>query len=110
MTERRTARVRHKVVHRHQTGPVAFKRVSELVVLYGQPKAILRWIDIAGVRTPICVDLDPQRLRGTRAGASTTFYYDGTTVDPSYQPARPRRGRRRLPNQPLPGGRRRTDP
>lgn len=73
-----------KVVHRHRTGGQVSKRVSELIVVRGQPKAILRWIDIAGVRTPICVDLDPQRLRQVQEGPTGTLRYDGTTIDPSH--------------------------
>jgi hypothetical protein len=84
MAERRTARLARKVVHRHRTGGQVSTRVSELMVLRGQPKAILRWIDIAGMRTPICVDLDPQRLRQVQEGPNGTFRYDGTTTDPSH--------------------------
>lgn len=110
MAERRSARVPRKVVHRHRVGAMVITRVSELLVVRGEPKAILRWIDIAGVRTPICVDLDPQRLRQVQSGPNSTFHYDGTTTDPSYYPAPALRGRRRAHSEPLPGGRRRTDP
>jgi hypothetical protein len=103
MAERRIARVRQKVVHRHRIGSVNFRRVSELVFIRGEPKAVLRWIDIAGVRTPIYADLDASRLRRIQAGPKATFYYDGTTADPGEEA-------RRAPNRPLPGGRRRTDP
>lgn len=99
-----------KVVHRHRVGDQVEKRVSELILVRGEPKAILRWIDIAGVRTPICVDLDPWRLERGEAGPGETYHYDGTTVDPSYYPAPALRGRRRAPEAPMPGGRRRTDP
>ena len=113
MAERRTARVQHKVVHRHRVGGEVSKRVSEFVFLRGQPKAILRWIDVAGVRTPLYVDLDPAKLRRVRAGTATLFVYEGTTVDPAsvaLDAKPPMRGRRRSDGVPLPGGRRRTDP
>jgi hypothetical protein len=102
MAERRAARVPQKVVHRHRIGSLVFKRVSEFVRVRGEPKAILKWIDIAGVRTPIYVDLDPAKLRRIAAGPKTRIYYDGTTVEPGAS--------RGAGSQPMPGGRRRTDP
>jgi hypothetical protein len=102
MAERRAARVAQKVVHRHRIGSLVFKRVSEFVRVRGEPKAILRWIDIAGVRTPIYVALDPSKLRRIAAGPKTRIYYDGTTVEPGVG--------RGAGSQPMPGGRRRTDP
>ena len=113
MAERRTVRVHHKVVHRHCIGTEVSRRVSEFVLVRGEPKAILRWIDVAGgVRTPIYRDLDPAKLRRIRAGTATLYVYEGTTVDPaSVLDARPpKRGRRRGDSAPIPGGRRRTDP
>jgi hypothetical protein len=110
MAERKLTRVPLKVVHRHQMGGQVFKRVSELAYLGGQPKAILRWIDIAGVRTPIYADLDPAKLRRVRPRAGVTRY-EGTTIDPSeVDPTPPTRGRRRRSSEPRPGGRRHTDP
>jgi len=58
------------------------RRVSELVFLRGEAKAVLEWIDSAGLRTPIYVDMDRSKLRMTR-GIRTLYYYDETTVDPS---------------------------
>jgi hypothetical protein len=112
MTERRSARVQRRVVHRHRIGTQVFKRVSEIVFVRGAPKAILRWIDVAGVRTPLYVELDPAMLRRIRAGTATLYFYKGTTVDPAsdFDARPPRRGRRRRDSAPLPGGRRRTDP
>ena len=51
------------------------------------PKAILGWIDVGGVRTPIFLcDLDPAKLRkATGPAAKNTFYYDAVTVDPRYE-------------------------
>jgi hypothetical protein len=112
MAERRAARVPQKVVHRHRIGSLVFKRVSEFVRVRGEPKAILKWIDIAGMRTPIYVDLDSSKLRRVQAGPKTRFFYAGTTVEPG-TPDEPRpaiRGRRGAGSQPMPGGRRRTDP
>ena len=83
MASRRLARVRKKVIHRHRIGSHVFRRVSELVFIGGKPKAILRWIDIAGVRTPIYAELDPTRLKRIRIANSATFQYDGTTSDPA---------------------------
>ena len=111
MAERRTARVPQKVVHRHRIGSLVFRRVSEFVVVRGAPKAVLRWINIAGVRTPIYLDLDPAKLRRIRAGARTLMHYLGTTLDPASDFTKPpRRAQRRGPSVPRPGGRRRTDP
>jgi len=112
MAERRAARVQHKVIHKHRIGSRVSKRVSEFVLVRGQPKAILRWIDIAGVRTPIYLDLDPSKLRRVQAGPRASFHYDGVTTDPStdFQPKGPLRARRRPGSPPLPGGRRHTDP
>jgi hypothetical protein len=69
------------VIHRHQLGNQTLRRVSELVFLRGEAKAVLEWIDSGGLRTPIYVDMDREKLRLTR-GIRTLYYYDGTTVDP----------------------------
>jgi hypothetical protein len=62
-------------------GDQTLRRVSELVFLRGEAKAILEWIDSGGLRTPIYVDIDREKLRMTR-GIRTLYYYDGTTIDP----------------------------
>jgi hypothetical protein len=82
MASRGLARVRQKVVHRHRIGARVFRRVSELVFIRDAPKAILRWIDSAGVRTPIYVDLDPSLLERTNT-PRIAYRYEGTTVDPA---------------------------
>ena len=85
MASRQLSRVRQKVTHHHRIGSHVFRRVSELVFIGRQPKAILRWIDLAGVRTPIYADLDPKKLRQLRIRTARhpTFQYDGTTIDPA---------------------------
>ena len=112
MAERRAARVPQKVVHRHRIGSLVVKRLSEFVLVRGEPKAILKWIDIAGIRTPIYIDLESSKLRRVQAGPKTRFIYDGTTVEPgtAEEPKPAIRGRRGARSQPMPGGRRRTDP
>ena len=74
-------RVGLKVIHRHRLGDQTLRRVSELVFLRGEAKAVLEWIDSGGLRTPIYVDMDRDKLRMTR-GIRTLYYYDGTTIDP----------------------------
>lgn len=82
--ERRKTRLGLKVIHRHRVGEKVFRRVSELVMMDGQPKAILGWINLGDVRTPLYIcDLDPAKLR--RSSAVATFYYDDVTVDPRFE-------------------------
>ena len=88
MHNRRKVRLGLKVIHRHRVGDLEFRRVSELVFFAGRPKAILGWIDVGGVRTPLYFcDLDPHKLRKAAAnnGAKNTYYYDSVTVDPRYE-------------------------
>lgn len=86
MHNRRKARLGLKVIHRHRVGSLEFRRVSELVYVRGEPKAILGWIDVGGVRTPLYIcALDPKKLRKTAAGNPGTYYYDAVTVDPRYE-------------------------
>ena len=89
MYNRRTIRKGLRVLHRHRVGSYEFRRVSELVFVRGLPKAVLGWIDVGGVRTPIYIcDLDPAKLRKA-AATPGTYYYDGVTVDPRYVDALP---------------------
>jgi hypothetical protein len=93
MRNRQKIRIGQKVIHRHEAAGRTFRRVSELVFIKGVPKAILGWVDIGGMRTPVYLcDLDPAKL--TQASApKKTWYYSGTTVDPRYEnvePARPK--------------------
>jgi hypothetical protein len=88
MHNRRKIRTGLRVLHRHRVGSYEFRRVSELVYVRGAPKAILGWIDVGGVRTPVYIcDLDPAKLRKA-AAAPNTFYYDAVTVDPRYEDLR----------------------
>jgi len=88
MHNRRKVRLGLRVIHRHRVGRLEFRRVSELVYVRGRPKAILGWIDVGGVRTPIFMcDLDPAKLRKAGGGndEKSTYYYDSVTVDPRYE-------------------------
>ena len=85
VNERRKSRLGQKVIHRHRVGDKVFRRVSELVVIDGQPKALLGWINLGDVRTPIYLcDLDQAKLRRSSTSANT-FYSDETTVDPRFE-------------------------
>lgn len=69
------------MLHKHRVGDAApVDRASELAYLRGGPKAILDWIDVGGMRTPICVDLDPAKL--VRTDGPRRFAYTDTTTDP----------------------------
>jgi hypothetical protein len=88
MHNRRKLRLGLKVIHRHRVGNYEFRRVSEMIYVRGQPKAVLGWIDVGGMRTPIHLcDLDPARLRKAVAGnaSNDTYYYDAVTIDPRYE-------------------------
>src|SRR5512145_2959114 len=83
--ERRKSRLGLKVIHKHRVGDKVFRRVSELVMIDGQPKALLGWINLGDVRTPIFLcDLDQAKLRRSATSAHT-YYYDETTVDPRFE-------------------------
>jgi hypothetical protein len=88
MRNRRKVRLGLKVIHRHRVGQLEFRRVSELVFVRGNPKAILGWIDVGGVRAPLYLcDLNPDKLRKAHAAnaAKNTYYYESVTVDPRYE-------------------------
>ena len=85
MNERRKTRLGLKVIHKHRIGQKVFRRVSELVMIDGQPKALLGWINLGDVRTPIYLcDLDQAKLRPS-ATAANTYLYDEITVDPRFE-------------------------
>lgn len=76
-----------KVIHRHRMGDRTFRRVSELVFVSGRPRAMLEWVNLGGVRSPLYIaELDPAKLRRS-THARSTYYYDGITVDPRYEDA-----------------------
>lgn len=78
------------VQHYHRAGRKRFLRVSELVFVDRTPKAILEWIDLGGVRTPLYLcELDPAKLRRVR-GTRHAYRYEEETVDPRYVDARNR--------------------
>lgn len=84
MENRRIIRAGPRVIHRHQVGRQVFRRVSELVFVQGQAKALLGWIDLGGVRTPLYIcDLDRTKLHASRS-IRGLYYYDATTVDPRF--------------------------
>ena len=79
---RQDARPGLKVVHQHRIGSAVVERVSELVYVRSKPVALVDWIDIGGVRTPLYVcELDPRKLHAERRGF---FRYDGVTTDPRF--------------------------
>jgi hypothetical protein len=85
VNNRRKPRLGLKVIHRHRIRDKVFRRVSELVMIEGRPKALLGWINLGSVRTPIYLcDLDRSKLRRSPK-SSNIFYYDGITVDPRFE-------------------------
>ena len=80
-------RTRLKVIHRHRIGSRTFRRVSELVFVQGKPRAMLEWVDLGGVRSPLYVaELDPAKLHKAKSPPNT-YFYDGLTVDPRFEDA-----------------------
>jgi hypothetical protein len=91
VNDRRKNRLGLKVIHRHRIGDKVFRRVSQLVVIDGKPKALLGWINLGDVRTPIFLcDLDQAKLRRSPTSANT-FLYDEITVDPRFEALGPQR-------------------
>jgi hypothetical protein len=71
-----------KVNHRHRVGNVVVERVSELVFVKGRPVALLDWIDLGGIPTPLYVcELDPSKLHPHKRGV---YRYDEVTADPRF--------------------------
>ena len=79
--ERRRARAKLKVIHRHRAGGrEEGRRESELVFTHGGAVAILEWIDMGGVRTPVFTcPLDRAKLHRE---SERTYSYDDVTEDP----------------------------
>jgi hypothetical protein len=73
-----------QVVHRHQVGETVFRRVSELLYVSGRPVALVEWINLGGVRTPLYTcPLDPLKLHADAARRGV-FHYDDLTADPRF--------------------------
>ena len=73
-----------KVIHRHRMGRYVFARVSELVFVDGRPRAVLEWVNLGGIRTPVYLaDLDPAKLTGA-AALRRMYFYGGVTSDPRF--------------------------
>jgi hypothetical protein len=85
ISERRQGvRALQQVIHRHLVGETVFRRVSELLYVNGQPVALIDWINLGGVRTPLYTHpLDPLKLRPdpSRRGV---FHYADLTADPRF--------------------------
>jgi hypothetical protein len=79
--ERRRARAKLRVIHRHRSeGRDEGPRESELVFTRRGAVAILEWIDMGGVRTPIFTcPLDRDKLHRE---SERTYSYDDVTQDP----------------------------
>jgi hypothetical protein len=81
LSERRRPRAKLKVIHRHRSdGREAAPRESELVFTHGGAVAILEWIDMGGIRTPVFVlPLDRKKLHRE---SERTYSYEDVTLDP----------------------------
>lgn len=79
--ERRRARAKLKVIHRHRSeGREEGQRESELVFTRRGAVAILEWIDMGGIRAPIFTcPLDRAKLHRQ---SERTYSYDDVTQDP----------------------------
>ena len=88
MENRKRIRGGIQVIHRHRIGRRTFRRVSELVFAHGEAKAVLGWIDLGGVRTPVCLPLDRSKLRKPK-GRGIAWYYDEVTADPRFEELQP---------------------
>lgn len=73
-----------KVRHRHRVGGLVVERVSELLYIKGRPFALLDWINLGGIRTPLYMcELDSRKLKPA-AGQRGLYQYDAITVDPRF--------------------------
>lgn len=82
--ERRTGpRLGLRVAHRHRVGSTVVERVSELLYVKGRPVALLDWVNLGGIRTPLYMcELDAEKLHpGDPDGV---FQYDDVTADPRF--------------------------
>jgi hypothetical protein len=73
-----------KVKHRHRVGSAVGDRLSELIYINGRPVALLDWIDLGGIRTPLYIcELDAKKLR-LATDQRGLYHYDGVTADPRF--------------------------
>lgn len=79
--ERRSSpRTRLRVVHLHGRGSEPVRRVSELLFVDGQPRAVLGWTQSEEGRRPAeVISLDTARLKASTR-AKNLFHYDGVTT------------------------------
>jgi hypothetical protein len=76
-----------KVKHRHRVGSAVGDRLSELIYVNGRPVALLDWIDLGGIRTPLYMcELDPRKLR-IATDQRGLYHYDDVTADPRFADA-----------------------
>lgn len=84
---RHDLRLGFKVKHRHRIGSTVVDRLSELVYVNGRPVALLDWIDLGGIRTPLYMcELDPKKLRVV-TNQRGLYHYAGVTADPRFADA-----------------------
>ena len=58
--------------------------MSEFLYVNGRPIALLDWIDLGGIRTPLYVcELDPSKLQPS-ADKPGVYNYAGVTTDPRF--------------------------
>jgi hypothetical protein len=80
---RHEARPGLKVVHRHWIGGAVVQRTSELLYIGRRPVALLDWINLGGIRTPLYkCQLDERKLHPTKDRG--VFHYEGLTSDPRF--------------------------
>jgi hypothetical protein len=73
-----------KVNHRHRVGSAVGDRLSELIYINGRPVALLDWVDLGGIRTPLYMcELDAKKLRLV-TDQRGLYHYDGVTADPRF--------------------------
>ena len=79
--DRRRIRAKLRVIHRHRSnGREATRRESELMFTGRGAVAILEWIDMGGVRTPLFTcPLDRAKLHRQ---SERVYAYDEETLDP----------------------------
>lgn len=83
-SERRKTRIGLKVIHQHRMGGEVSERVSDLVFADGKAQALIEWINIGGIRTPLYTcELDKTKLVPA-SDAKAVFYYVGVTTDPRF--------------------------